>query len=258
MIGCTSKNDNSISSTASIVEDTITPQQINNFTIELDSIKIDSILYHDKNLLSEIRVSNPFSYDIKYDESTKRITIGSKNIIARNILKYKIELLSTKSSFNEDDFYWYEEDSYKYLRSSFSVNGKIEDITGLKFINHPNEIIYPAGLWHWSVEGNSVKMYEHKENKIYLINGADLLCNGSQCNSFELMIVIESKTKITVNTLLLNGLWPYQFGSIKLFDLENDGNLEFYKNKDEVNEITGINDFILYSINKDGIVHLKI
>lgn len=216
----------------------------------LDSLELYNLLYSNKQILPSQTNFRPFTLSTTNRNDT--IIFSAKTITKDIKIKYD---LYVKSSLSKEDFKWYNEDQYENIRATFTIDKTVIDIMGLKFFNSDSKI-YPAGLWHWSLEDvGSIKMTEYN-NKIYiLLNGVDLFCNGSQCSSYQLYALVYDKvTKLVkFNAILTEGLYPYQFSTLHLFKSEMVDKLpEFYILKNGITEIYGIEDFNVYGFKENG------
>jgi hypothetical protein len=221
----------------------------------LDSLELFNLLYSDKKILPSYTNFEPFDLSTKLSNDT--IKFSSTATIKDIPIIYD---LYVKSSLSKEEFKWYNEDQYENIGASFMVDRTLTDISDIKFLNI-NKQIYPAGLWHWSVEDvGSIKMSEYN-NKIYiLLNGVDLFCNGAACSSYQLYAIVFDKVtkQIKFNAILTDGIYPYLFSSIHLFESEDSSKLpEFYILKDEKTDIFGIEDFNIFGFKENGEVYKK-
>ncbi len=222
-----------------------------------DSLQLDSLLYKDKFVLTEIAFAEGFSYNLSYNIQSKVITAIAKNEVKNHQIRYDINLQYNYDSFVGDKFHFYDEASYLYINSKFEINKKQIDLRGVSFINEEDRKLFPAGIW-MNFEGEpTIKYYKYYGKEYLLLNGQDLFCNGSHCSSFQLYIIVINGDEIQVNPFLLSGVWPYLYTNIKLVDLEKDGLPDIYILKSEKAEIRSINDFDIYGINEIGKAFLK-
>jgi len=160
---------------------------------------------------------------------------------------------------NIKDFNWQENDIINYSGATIKVNKTLIDVFHVKLFDTEKNI-YPAGLWHWSVEDvGSVKMAEYK-NKIYiLLNGANIFCNGSQCTSYQLYAMVYNKVtkQLNFNAIETDGLYPYLFSSKQFCESTVDKLPEFYVLKNGVINILGLEDFNIFGFNEEGNIYKK-
>lgn len=221
----------------------------------LDSLTLYNLLYSNKELIQSHINFKPFT--LSTTSSNDTIIFSAKTTTKDIKVKYDLHV---KSNLSKEDFKWYNEDQYENIRATFTIDKTMIDISGFKFLNS-NSKIYPAGLWHWSLEDlGSIKMTEYN-NKIYmLLNGVDLFCNGSQCSSYQLYALVYDKVtkQVKFNAILTEGLYPYQFSAIHLYKSEGSNKLpEFYILKDSITEIYGIEDFNVFKFKENGDIFKK-
>jgi len=220
---------------------------------ELDSIELDSILYFGKKRIPEI-TGGKFSYNLNYYPNDSTISITSKSKIAGNELEYNVFLHYNGKDFVENQFHIYDEEKFRYFKSTLSINQKTINLTEVYFANLPKRKVYPAGMWHWSIESSAVKYYKIANKEFFLINGADLYCNGSHCTSYQVYVIAKEDDLFSVNALYFKGLFPYTFENTHFLDIESDGNPEIFVPKSGIKSIKGLDDFDIYTVNEDKLV----
>lgn len=219
----------------------------------LDSLALINILYSKKEIIPSHTNDKPFT--LSTTSNNEMINFSANSTIKDLKVRYELHV---KSSLRIEEFKWYNEDLYENIKASFTINETIIDVSESKLLNS-NRTIYPAGLWHWSVEDvGSIKIAEYKNKTYILLNGPDLLCNGSQCSSYQLYALVYDKVtkQVKFNAILTDGLYPYQFSSLHLFKPEGADKLpQFYILKEGITEISGIEDFNVYGFNENGDIY---
>ncbi len=213
--------------------------------IAKDSIIIDSLLFSSKYNLKYWQNNKPFK--LSSDANNQHYKAKAK--IENNIITYKIDLKRNdiKSKFN-----WQDEDDYAVNDMSIGINDKFIDISNLNFDNISTRKLYPSGNWHWAVEDCSVKYTFSNGKEYFFINGANLYCNGHNCNGYQLYIIVKEDNKLTFSALEYDDLIPYYFHEMKLFDKNSDGIPEFYLPFGAENKSLDINNFEKYSFDLDN------
>lgn len=220
----------------------------------LDSLMLVKLLYGDKKVLESQSLLMPFSIKSKF--SHRKLFFDSKGRVNGNEISYNIVL---KSNITSEKFNWSDDGLEKCINASISFNNSRISIIDSIFVNNERKV-YPAGIWHWSVgDIGSAKLLEYNGKIYILLNGANLFCNGNNCTSYQLYILIYDKTtkQLIFNAIETEGKYPYLFSSLNLFDKDGDNLPDFYIVKNNIDEITGIEDFELYSFNKQGKVIKK-
>ena len=118
----------------------------------------------------------------------------------------------------------------------------------------PKRKVYPSGTWHWSIEGSAVKYCKIANKDFYLINGADLYCNGTHCTSYQVYVIAKEGDAVSVNALYFNGIFPYTFENTHFLDIQSDGNPEIFVLKRNVINIKGLDDFDIYTAKEGKLV----
>lgn len=222
--------------------------------IPLDSIALYNLLYSNKRIIPSLTSLKPFSLSV--NRKNDMIIFSAETTV--NSLKIEYEVF-IKSNMNIKDFNWQENDIRNYSGATIKVDKTLIDVFKVKIFD-TDKNIYPAGLWHWSVEDiGSVKMVEYN-NKVYiLLNGANLFCNGSQCNSYQLYAMVYNKAtqQLNFNAIETDGIYPYLFSSIEFCESTVDKLPEFYILKNGVTDIFGLEDFNIFGFNEEGSIYKK-
>lgn len=214
------------------------------FTL-VDSSKLITNLYKDRNIISSKDYSN-FTYSVNFDKKESIIQIKSTNTLGGYKVNYFIILKDTLGIYSENQFSTFD-DSYKYIKSYFEIDGKKLDLTNVELSNLTGEKVVPSLLWYDQHFGISAKYYNVKDKEYFLIQGLDLYCNGSQCTDYQVFIINKSKEDFQTNAFYFSGLYPYTFENTFLFDEDKDGNFEFFVPKD-VKKLDKITDFNIYEL----------
>ena len=231
-----------------------TSNQEYNIKEPIDSLMLFELLYGDKKILKSNSLLQPFSIESK--STNGKMFFDAKGSLNGNEVSYNLVL---KSSVSVEKFNWSNDGLENCIGASMSFNNSRITINDSSFINNKSKI-YPAGLWHWSVEDiGSMKSIDYSDKIYALLNGSNLYCNGKGCTSYQLYILVyDKKTKqLIFNAIETDGKYPYLFSSLNLFDTDKDGLPEFYIVKDNIDEIMGSTDFELYCFNKQGKVLKK-
>ena len=225
-----------------------------NANIALDPSTLYKLLYSNKRIIPSHNSLKPFSLSV--NRKNDMIIFSAQKTVNRLKIEYDVFV---KSNMDVKDFNWQENDIHNYAGATIKVDKTLIDIFNVKFFDTKKNI-YPAGLWHWSVEDiGSVKVAEYN-NKIYiLINGANIFCNGSQCTSYQLYaMVFNKKTKqLNFNAIETDGLYPYLFSSIQFCESKVNKLPEFYILKNGVTSIFGLEDFNIFGFNEEGNIYKK-
>ena len=211
---------------------------------------LDSILYAHKFRLKEINKGR-FSYEPEFIRGKEIIKIVSRSRVNGQDIEYTIEVRNKDSNLNINKFNFINEQSYEYLNSKIRIGRVSIDITNSHFVNDSSRV-QPAGLWHGSIDSSALKYYRYNNRDYYLLNGANLYCNGTHCNSFQVYLLVKNKNNLKINSIYFQGLPPYEFENIHLVDIYKDGYPEIYIPKGDVAEIKGIKDFDIYTIDSSG------
>lgn len=209
--GCCGNKSNFVSIDKKTVSDT---------SIIIKSIPFDSVLFSHEKRVDFSQNHTPFTLTVKNDnqEYTAITKIKKHNVV------YSIML--TRNDLNEK-FDWGNEKSYVINEMSISIDGAKTQISNIKLFN-TNRKINPSGLWHWSVEDCTLKYYQTENKEYYFINGADLFCNGTSCNTNQLLIIVKELNKYVISAIEYYDIIPYYFVNMVLFDKNNDNIPEFY------------------------------
>lgn len=216
-------------------------------TPTIDSKTLDSLLYREKFRLEELK-KGKFSYATSYNRKRHTASIASRTKVGKNRVEYNIYFETPLNNFDLDNADFFNDTSFTYLSSEIRIDKRKTDLTNLTFVNDSSSKVFPAGPWHWSVEESGLKYYSYKGKEYYLINGANLYCNGTHCNSFQIYLVIIDNVSIKAFAFFLDGVLPYTFDEVHLIDSDADGNPEIYIPKRDIRKIEGISDFQLYEV----------
>src|SRR5262249_48322400 len=135
----------------------------------MDSLTLYSILYTDQLMLKDY-TEGRFSYEPEFVYKKERIRVVSRSRIQNNDIVYTIEIKNKDSNIAIDDFTFFNEDRYEYLNSKIKVGKAEVDITQLGFVNDSTfKKVFPAGLWHGSIEKSAVKYYKYHNIDYYLL-----------------------------------------------------------------------------------------
>ena len=239
--GCTSSLPNEQAAKSIETADTFSLQQNDYREVNLvDSTQLITELYKGKEIIPSEGYSD-FSYSVSFDEGKKLVTVKSSNTVGGNKVEYFIELKDTAGIYSKDEFSTFD-DSYKYVRSYFRVNGKRVEVSKTGLANLPNEKPAPSLLWYEKDFGISGKYHKIGKKEFFLLRGLDLYCNGRQCTSYQVFVIQKKKRKIKANTFYFSGLYPYDFENTFLFDEDGDGNPEMFVPKD-IGELRDTGDF---------------
>lgn len=234
LIGCCGNKSNLIVD-KKIVADT---------SIIIESIPFDSVLFSNEKRVDFYENHTPFSLIIKNDNQEYKALSKIKKHNIAYLIRLKRNDLSEK-------FDWGNDKSYEINEISITIDGKKTNIKDIKLFN-ANRKIYPSGLWHWSVEECTVKLFKTKYKEYFFINGAYLFCNGTSCNTNQLLIVVIDKNKCTISAIEYYDIIPYYFVDMVLFDKNTDEIPEFYLPiKGNIGEIDE-NNFQLFSFDNEG------
>lgn len=215
----------------------------------IDSLTLVKVLYSDKKILESHVLLKPFSIESK--SSHEKLFFNASGNVNDKEISYNLVLQSNVSS---EKFNWSDYSLEKCINASITFNNSRVGIKDSMFLNNNNKV-YPAGLWHWSVEDiGSAKTVEYSGKIYILLNGANLFCNGNNCTTYQLYILVYDKAtkQLIFNAIETDGKYPYLFSSINLFDMDEDNLPDFYALKNGIEEIRGIENLELYSFNKLG------
>lgn len=219
-----------------------------------DSASLITELYKEKNIIPAEEYSD-FSYSVSFDEVKKLITVKSSNIMAGYKVEYFIELKDTAGIYSKDEFSMFD-DSYKYLRSYFRINGEKVELSKKGLANLPNEKPAPSLLWYGKDFGISGKYHKIGGREFFLLRGLDLYCNGRQCTGYQVFAIQKRKTQIKASSLYFSGLYPYDFENTFLFDEDRDGNPEMFVPQN-ISELRDIGDFDKFELKFFGPVKIE-
>lgn len=225
-----------------------------NANMSLDSMTLSDLLYANKRIIPSLTSLKPFSLSV--NRKNGMLVFSAETTVNRLKIEYEVFV---KSSMDIKEFNWQENEISNYSGARIKVDKTWIDVFGAKFFDTEKNI-YPAGLWHWSVEDiGSVKMVDYNDKVYILLNGANIFCNGSQCTSYQLYVMVYNKStkQLNFNAIETDGLYPYLFSSIQFCESAVDKLPEFYILKNGVTNILGLEDFNIFGFNEEGNMYKK-
>ncbi|MEO5984207.1 MAG: hypothetical protein ABIP80_01810 [Ferruginibacter sp.] len=200
------------------VQDTTKASVTSEISLDIDSTKLIDSLYRNVNILQSTVVDS-FNCNHTYKQESRQIEVNCIGKVYNHNFGYMLILSDTGNLYKKEFFE--PSDEYDYGRSFLFLDGKMINITGLKYINDTS-LIDPLNVWYGKNFGFVAKYYHLDDREVFLIRGINYFCNGNYCTNYKIIVLQKFKDTHTSAALIdYPGNYPYNFENTFLFYPKN-------------------------------------